>query len=362
MVKKGLLTIGVPTYNGGHNLTQLLESVANLGLPAEAYEVLIVDNGSTDDTAKVIEMLKSNYINIVYHKNESNVGRIENWNRVLDLAGGEYLILMNVNDRFLKFKVAECLQYLKNNPGAALVMNDVMCGDYQHPNWQEEAVLELSDYINKTFIDIDYLEFNSLGVLQQHIFRTQVLIDNGIRFDPQLPRTTDRVFIAQAIKHGGGKFYYTGQPVVSWQLNSNRYHNQVHNETTAANIDQLWGNEYRANVAVASLANIPYLKVLESQLIFAAFMRLAKLFRAVKYRFTRQAAPDKSREIATSDLYYRHLSNMAKANNAPVNYLIINLRALKRAAVWQLASSNLYRKKPRTISDIKAQQLTMITA
>src|SRR4051812_24783658 len=102
---KGLLTIGIPTYNGGANLRGLFKSIKNLGLNKDEYEILLVDNCSRDDTDIVVEQLQIQYPNLRYYKNLVNIGRIENWNKVIELTQGDYLIIMNVNDRFLNFDV-----------------------------------------------------------------------------------------------------------------------------------------------------------------------------------------------------------------------------------------------------------------
>lgn len=351
MQTDGLLTIGIPAYNGGQNLPGLLASIGQLGLPENAYEILIVDNASTDDTEQVVEQLKISYSNMVFYKNKTNIGRIENWNRVLRLARGEFLILMNVNDRFLHFNLLKYVNYLKNHPEIPLVMSDVLFEGYQYPNWKEEGVINLNAYIRKAFLNINYLEFHALGVLQQHIFRTRVIREHRLKFDPVIPRTTDRVFIAQVIKKGGGLFLYTAQPVVSWRLNAGRYHHQVHAGSAGFNFDELWGNEYRANTQVARIAGIPYTNMLQSQLVLASFMMLAQKVRKMKAVLLHRPITDTGMEISTAHLYYRHLKQMAVQRKIRAPYWLINMLTLRRAAMWFLKPANS-RKKNRTIKDI----------
>src|SRR4051812_8792453 len=109
---KGLLTIGIPAYNGGANLRGLFKSIKNLKLNRDEYEILLVDNCSGDDTDVVVEQLQIQYPNLRYYRNPVNIGRIENWNKVIELTQGDYLIIMNINDRFLEFDIRKCIQYL----------------------------------------------------------------------------------------------------------------------------------------------------------------------------------------------------------------------------------------------------------
>ena len=93
------LTIGIPNFNGGDNLKEVIESCQHIQLPRKEIEILIVDNQSTDDSISTIEKLKGKFSNIKLWQNSENVGRIGNWNEVLEKAGGDYLILLFTNDR-----------------------------------------------------------------------------------------------------------------------------------------------------------------------------------------------------------------------------------------------------------------------
>src|SRR4051812_41318855 len=107
---KGLLTIGIPPYNGAANLGELFKSIRYLGLTDNEYEILVVDNASTDNTNDVIAELKLLYPNLRYHQNISNIGRVENWDKVVELSKGEYLIIMNINDRFMPVNLSRHIQ------------------------------------------------------------------------------------------------------------------------------------------------------------------------------------------------------------------------------------------------------------
>lgn len=351
-LKKGLLTIGLPTYNGGANLPELIASAKNLGLAQDKYEILVVDNNSTDDTANIINDLKPGCPNLTYYRNDYNIGRIENWNKVLKLTNSEYLLLMNANDRFLKFDASHHLKILDECPDIGLLMTNIQSEDYIYPNWVEEGLIDLEAYIKKTFLDSNYLEFNSLGVLQQHIFRTQTINDHNLRFDLLMPRTTDRVFAAQVIKHGGGKFYYSPQTMVNWQLNKNRYHYNVHVSHSAFNFDELWVDEYRANIQVGRLVNISYTEILKGQLIYASFLMLAKWLRHIKYKLFNIQTDDNSMEVPTANIYYEYLKTMAQLNRVSINYLVIKLKAFRRAFLWFLRSVKLYKANKRSLKNL----------
>jgi GT2 family glycosyltransferase len=158
----GLLNIGIQTFNGGFNFEELFFSIKNLGLEEYEYEILVVDNASTDDTPALLENLKERYSNLRYYLNDKNIGRTENWDKVVRLAKGEYLILMNVNDRFLSFDVRKYIRYLDRNTNISMLLADINIvypeSAHLFPNFKECGVINLSDYLVKTFLDPKYME------------------------------------------------------------------------------------------------------------------------------------------------------------------------------------------------------------
>ena len=87
------LTIGIPNFNGGNNLKEAIESCQYVKLAKEDIEILIVDNQSTDDSISIIKKISEKIVNIKLWQNSINLGRIGNWNIVLEKADGDYLIM-----------------------------------------------------------------------------------------------------------------------------------------------------------------------------------------------------------------------------------------------------------------------------
>ena len=72
------LTIAIPNYNGGRNLHRAIESCKKIKIPLNDYEILIVDNCSTDNSIDTINELNGEFSNLVLIQNKENVGRIQN--------------------------------------------------------------------------------------------------------------------------------------------------------------------------------------------------------------------------------------------------------------------------------------------
>lgn len=89
-----LVTIAIPTYLGAATLPAAIDSV--LGQTLGDFELLVVDDGSPDDTAAVVRRYADP--RLIYHRNPSNLGPQGNWNRCLELARGRYFKLLPHDD------------------------------------------------------------------------------------------------------------------------------------------------------------------------------------------------------------------------------------------------------------------------
>jgi glycosyltransferase involved in cell wall biosynthesis len=83
------ITVCIPTYNYGNFIGETIESV--LMQDWTDYELLVVDDCSSDDTAAVVEGYARQDPRIRFIVNANNLGMVHNWNHCMELAQGEYI-------------------------------------------------------------------------------------------------------------------------------------------------------------------------------------------------------------------------------------------------------------------------------
>ena len=84
-----VVSICVPTYNGAAYLPAALDSI--LAQTFTNFEVLIVDDCSSDDTVKIAERYALQDARVRISLNASNLGLVGNWNRCVELVAGEWI-------------------------------------------------------------------------------------------------------------------------------------------------------------------------------------------------------------------------------------------------------------------------------
>ena len=83
------ISVCVPTYNYARYLPEAIESI--LGQTFTDFELLIIDDNSTDDTVDIVSKYAAIDARIKFYVNDVNIGMVENWNLCLTRATGEYI-------------------------------------------------------------------------------------------------------------------------------------------------------------------------------------------------------------------------------------------------------------------------------
>jgi glycosyltransferase involved in cell wall biosynthesis len=84
-----MISVCVPCYNGGRYLRSAIVSILEQRLAD--FEVVVVDDASTDDTIGLAQELAAMDDRIRVYSNATNIGLVGNWNRCLELARGEWI-------------------------------------------------------------------------------------------------------------------------------------------------------------------------------------------------------------------------------------------------------------------------------
>ena len=116
------ISIAIPVYNGGVLLKrslQILYSSTNNQKFSNFYELVISDNGSTDNTNEIVKKykkkLKRNNIKVKYYRREKNIGFYHNFIKTIKLATGDYILFMCDDDHPHGNFYEEIFKLFKNN-------------------------------------------------------------------------------------------------------------------------------------------------------------------------------------------------------------------------------------------------------
>lgn len=116
------VSIVLPVYNGERYLAQAIESVLNQTFTD--FELILVNDCSTDSTEEIIERYASKDQRIVYLKNEVNLKLPASLNRGFSVAKGQYLTWTSDDNLYMPTAIERMAEFLDQHPEAALVYCD----------------------------------------------------------------------------------------------------------------------------------------------------------------------------------------------------------------------------------------------
>lgn len=119
-MRKPIVSVLLPTYNGERFIGRAIASV--LGQSFQDCELIVIDDGSTDHTADVVNGFVRKDRRVVFVRNKANVGIQKALNVGLHMARGEYIARIDDDDEWIDAgKLAAQVQFLSERPDYVLV-------------------------------------------------------------------------------------------------------------------------------------------------------------------------------------------------------------------------------------------------
>lgn len=115
---KPKISVLIPTYNYGRFLDETIQSV--LSQTYTDFELVVVDNCSTDNTIEVVQPYLVDK-RVRFYRNETNIGLVGNWNKCLELAQGEYIKFLCADDKFHPLLLQQFAAVMEQHPQVMLV-------------------------------------------------------------------------------------------------------------------------------------------------------------------------------------------------------------------------------------------------
>ena len=219
-----MISVCMATFNGGKFIREQLESILSQ-LPPDA-EIIIADDGSTDDTLLVVDSLNESRIRVL--PAERHLGVIYNFERALRASKGEIVFLADQDDVWLPGKVEMCLAALNE---ADLVMHDAFLlglSDVFESAWGRNGKLsDIRTY--RSGVVANWWKNSFTGCCMA--FRRKVL-DKALPFPKNLPMH-DQWLGVVAEKYF--KVSYVDEPLVDYRQHSS---NATHIEKSPAGVLQ----------------------------------------------------------------------------------------------------------------------------
>lgn len=196
MTRGDLVTVYLPTHNRSKLLSRAIDSVR-----AQTYsnfELIIVDDCSTDDTEVVVRFYQDKDARIKYIKNSENLGACASRNKAIQAANGEFITGLDDDDYFMPNRISEFVSNWQSKPGqVVLLYSKYLSKDGESLTYKNPIRENLGKFIS----DKDLL--NSFYTGSQIFTRKQSAIDVGL-YDERLLMWQDFDLYYRLLKLGVG--------------------------------------------------------------------------------------------------------------------------------------------------------------
>ncbi|MCX7705662.1 MAG: glycosyltransferase family 2 protein [bacterium] len=196
------VTIGIPTYNSSRYIKDCLSSVLN-----QSYcnvEIIIVDNGSTDDTEKIVFSFKDPRIR--FYRNPENIYCYGSYNVIISLAKTELIAIYHSDDMYKPSMVEEQVKFLqdKQNVMAVFTEADIInsegefIGEWRIPQeLVDSRMLDFRTAFNK------FMKYGDFLVCPSGMFVKNVFNEVGLFKEEKFFSTTNDTLWLELLKKYG---------------------------------------------------------------------------------------------------------------------------------------------------------------
>ena len=178
-----LLTYIVPVYNMERIIGRCLQSLVKQDLPEDAYEIIVVDDGSTDGSRAVVEAMAQSHPQLrLLCQDNQGVSQARNF--ALESARGKYVQFVDSDDLLLENRMAPLVQRAVDEALDVLVFN------YNIADISGNVTLTACDTVtvpDAVTTGVEYLQHHRMSpYVWRYLIRRDYIIGNGWQFNKEL--------------------------------------------------------------------------------------------------------------------------------------------------------------------------------
>lgn len=189
------LSIIIPVYNTAAYVEKCLKSCLNQDLSKDKYEIIVVDDGSTDNSAGIIKDFQNNHSNIVFIQKE-NGGVSSARNKGIEVAKGKYVTFVDSDDVVKENSLNEIFTSLDTYNSDLTIMNSFIpkkddVNEYRYPFPKE--------LVGKCYSGIElFRNMYSRGSVCGVFFKIDFILENKLMFSEELRNGEDSLFMSMS--------------------------------------------------------------------------------------------------------------------------------------------------------------------
>jgi glycosyltransferase involved in cell wall biosynthesis len=213
-----IVTVIIPTYNYGQYIHEAIDSILTSSFPQNEIEIIVIDDGSTDDTFEVGQ----SYGKCVHYLFQHNQGKALATKVGINQAKGRYIFNLDADDYFLPGKIERVVNIFESDKEVVHVGHPALCWDTSTGTKQSEV---LPDWlggrkINGKEVLLDFYKKRILfGGGSTFAARTEILKQCSI--PKEVDMYIDEYLALMTLNRGCS--YFIDEPLSVWRIHGENY-------------------------------------------------------------------------------------------------------------------------------------------
>ena len=223
-MKNPLVSVIIPTYNYAHYIREAIESILNQTYPSDCIEIVVVDDGSTDNTKEVLKKyIEDNNIRYFY---QENGGKASATFKAIAESCGKYIFNLDADDYYYEKKIELSVSIFETYPDVVHVSSPAKT---VYDDSDRVKIEDIPNSIIQKPIDGEWL---LLFFYKEHIlygggstYAARATVLKSIEIPANVDMYIDEFLIIAVLPFG--KSYFFPEPMSVWRGHNFNYSGQA---------------------------------------------------------------------------------------------------------------------------------------
>ncbi len=299
-MKQPLISVCIPVFNGEKYIHECITSVLNQS--EGNFELLIIDNDSTDQTVEICR--KFTDPRIILLQNTSNIGSIENFNKCIENSKGEFFVLLPADDKLEDDALHLLSEGLNRYPTAGLA-----CGAHRQIDEWGNTISVHQAVPYEIYADSEEairLVAENFNPIQHPMVRLKVLNELSKKFEKEFGCFCDIQLWSKILFRNWG-VYFTNTPLTALRCHDNQGQS-LFQQNTSKNLkilSQHYGESLSSAFYKKNHFNLLFFKFIT---FFSQNLPDSPLQKPIKKMMLNRLVRSQLKNIASSLLHFNFLS------------------------------------------------------